>query len=234
MIATDASNPFATRFVRPGAIAYQFFNGSDRDEALLQLAEQIANYRFSLIQGPHGTGKSTLIRSLAPLLNRRFGQVREVQLHSLSPWQRDSTRYRHASTNRALVFSELKHLGRSDLLVIDGVEQLAWYDVLRVRWYAQAKAVHVLATSHRPIQGFQSLRNTTLSPDQMEALTDQRLSGLSDQVKKTIRNHLATRTSTTAANLRECWFECYDILEHLRRQYGNSTHRGDGPITASK
>lgn len=59
------SNPFATRWVRPGAIPFRFA----RSESMETIVARLQNNRWrGAIIGPHGTGKSTLVQSLLPTL----------------------------------------------------------------------------------------------------------------------------------------------------------------------
>ena len=59
MPAPDAakSNPFSTRFIRPGAIEYLFAPGQTADSLIDRLRHN--QWRGQII-GPHGSGKSTL------------------------------------------------------------------------------------------------------------------------------------------------------------------------------
>src|SRR5258707_1037455 len=73
-----ASNPFSTRFVRPGAIPYQFPERVTADSLVEQLRSQ--NCRGAII-GPHGTGKSTLLATLIPAIENAGCKVRSIALH---------------------------------------------------------------------------------------------------------------------------------------------------------
>src|SRR5262245_62831976 len=106
------SNPFSTRFVRPGAIPYQFVDGAD----VAALATRLEGQGWwGQIVGPHGSGKSTLLATLLPELRRRR-RVVVVELHA------DRRR-----------FLELAWSREPTLLVVDGHEQLGWWARRRVR-----------------------------------------------------------------------------------------------------
>ena len=87
MAAPLESNPFATRYTRPGAITYQFslesrsdlppfgaacfspFESvsdvpSGADPAACEIIGRLKAYQGNLIIGPHGSGKTTLLHSL--------------------------------------------------------------------------------------------------------------------------------------------------------------------------
>ena len=59
------SNPFSTRFVRPGAIPFCFPQGEGAGTLVTRLERQ---GWWGQIVGPHGSGKSTLLAQLRPHL----------------------------------------------------------------------------------------------------------------------------------------------------------------------
>jgi hypothetical protein len=63
---SPASNPFSTRFIRPGATTYRFPSGV----SAATLAEEfLAQHEGrAAIVGPHGSGKTSLLYALAPYL----------------------------------------------------------------------------------------------------------------------------------------------------------------------
>ncbi len=72
------SNPFCSRFVRPGAIGYHFPAGESVESIVERL--HACQWRGALV-GPHGSGKSTLLHALLPALNRAGWQTRLLTLH---------------------------------------------------------------------------------------------------------------------------------------------------------
>src|SRR6187431_1540669 len=71
-------NPFATCWIRPGAIPYRFAKG----ESAQQLVDLLAgrNWRGAIV-GAHGSGKSTLLETLKPAITAMGRHVVEVSLH---------------------------------------------------------------------------------------------------------------------------------------------------------
>src|SRR5260221_12560454 len=59
------SNPFATCWTRPGALAFRFKDGENAEQLIARMAAQ--GWRGEIV-GPHGSGKSTLLETLKPLL----------------------------------------------------------------------------------------------------------------------------------------------------------------------
>ena len=75
------SNPFATRFTRPGSIEPLDRLGRCVDvDALLERLHRLGG--TAAIVGPHGSGKSTLLVHLADAIERRGEWVRRVRLRS--------------------------------------------------------------------------------------------------------------------------------------------------------
>src|SRR5437016_5663581 len=72
------TNPFSTRFVRPGALPFRFSAGQTAASLVARLHE--LHWRAQIV-GPHGTGKSTLLAALLPEIEAAGQQVRAIALH---------------------------------------------------------------------------------------------------------------------------------------------------------
>src|SRR6476469_9808642 len=103
------SNPFATRFIRPGAIPFLFLD-DDSAEAIVERLK--ANKWWGQIIGAHGSGKSTLVAMLIPLLEATGRQVVSLKI-------RPGERGRPAIDKSSL--------SPTTQLIVDGYEQLSWW-----------------------------------------------------------------------------------------------------------
>jgi hypothetical protein len=106
----DASNPFATRFVRPDAATYLTL----QTPPIAELVERFDELgRRAQILGPHGVGKSTLLATIVGELRRRGEEVHAVTLHL-------GDRRLPAEFERSLRWND------GSVVVVDGAEQLSW------------------------------------------------------------------------------------------------------------
>lgn len=127
------SNPFATRFVRPGELAWI---ASGHDDSLAVLADRFQR-RFhcrAAIVGPHGSGKSTLLEHLVPLLN---GEAVWLKL-------------RRSEQPLKKIRATSSQWSPGGVLVLDGFEQLSTWQAIRVCWMVRRRRMGLLVTCHQP------------------------------------------------------------------------------------
>jgi ABC-type cobalamin/Fe3+-siderophores transport system ATPase subunit len=202
------SNPFSTRFVRPGAVPYVFPPGSDAGQLLARLA---ACGWWGQILGPHGTGKSTLLHALQGPLQEAGRQVELYVRHTASP---------RAGRESVSVKRSFLGLGRSPKksdpaasraqVVVDGYEQLNRFQRWRLRHHCRHRGAGLLVTSHRPA-GLPTLWTTELSVDLAQAVVERLLQGKDGEriTAADVRQAFAAH----AGNLRETLFALYDLFE---------------------
>lgn len=130
-----ATNPFATRFTSPGRLP-----PLDASGIALDLEELLGRLRHlgdrAAIRGPHGTGKSTLLASMAERLRRdgRLGGHARLGLG----WLRDLV----------AVAAGLAACGRGRVLCIDSWERLGGVAAAIACGVARATGRGLLVTSH--------------------------------------------------------------------------------------
>jgi DNA replication protein DnaC len=119
------SNPFATRWVKPGAVRYCFPADVNTQTLIEKLKDR--HWRGAIV-GPHGSGKSTLLCELISAIEQLGIDIRRISLcdgqRKLSPGFLQQVR-RDMATGSASD-ADVDCLPKS-LLVIDGYEQLGWW-----------------------------------------------------------------------------------------------------------
>lgn len=189
------SNPFATCWTRPGAMAFQFTDGESIESLMARLH---AASGLSEIVGPHGSGKSTLLAGLELELVAAGWNVTAITL-----------RDRQRSLPRRWLLAALSK--KRPLVMIDGYEQLSWLSRALVKWRCHKAAAGLLVTSHEPT-GLPTLYRTRVDA----ALAQSLVSTLTSE-----RNSPITVADVTAShachgsNLRELFFALYDRHEAL-------------------
>ncbi len=202
----DSGNPFSTRHVQPGAIPYQFPEGTTPPQLIDQLRRR--NW-WGQILGPHGSGKTTLLLALLPALQEAGRQVQRFTLR--------------AGQRRLDVPPNLKHRWNATTqLVIDGYEQLSWLSRRRLQGQCRGHSVGLLVTTHRPI-GLPTLLH--VRPDcetatRLALRLTRHAPGLIDE--RDVRRCFAQQ----AGNIREVFFSLYDLCEQRRQPPSQSSPSG--------
>ncbi len=190
------NNPFATRWVRPGAIDYHFPAG----ESAARLVERLrAQHWCGAITGPHGAGKSTLLASLLPAL-RQAG--REVLVHALHDGQR----------RLPAELADPSSWTPQTQIMVDGYEQLSYFSRARLRRRCRRAGCGLLVTAHASVD-----LPTLLHVEPSLALAQQLAAQLTrdapplihpDDVRRAYEHH--------HGNLRDTLFALYDVFEQRR------------------
>jgi len=198
MTTEDDFNPFSTRCVRPGAIEFRFEAGVEARQLVERLAAQ--QWRGQII-GPHGTGKSTLLRTLVPWLEQAG---RQLVLVSLSPGQR----WWRPTATQARSWNE------QTLIVIDGYEQLNAWSRWRWRNWCRRRRVGLLVTAHQDV-GLPTLFQSGVALEVAQAIVRDLQRGAVVLVGP---DDVATAVEARQGNLREALFDLYDLYELRRRR----------------
>ena len=193
------SNPFSSRFIRPGATEFIFPDGLSAAVLLARLREQ---QWTGEIVGPHGSGKSTLLATLLPLLEAERMPIVNLTLH-------DGQRRLPTS------FADLANVGGAGprLIVVDGYEQLSRWSRWRLERWRRRRDCGLLVTSHAPT-GLPLLLRTVATAELAERVV-QRLLPAGDRLVTTadVRNCFTEQHG----NVREALFALYRLYEQRRR-----------------
>lgn len=193
-----ASNPFSTRFVRPGAIRFVFDDGNGPDRMVERLARMA--WRAQIV-GPHGSGKSTLVASLDLPLRESGRSPYVVALHDgehrMPPdWHQNA---------RAVA---------SRLIVIDGYEQLRTLSRWNVARRCSRDGWGLVVTAHRDV-GLPTLARVVPSLGVAQEIVDTLMPDGRGPITPAV---VAEAFSSCHGNIREMLFALYDRYETLRRR----------------
>jgi energy-coupling factor transporter ATP-binding protein EcfA2 len=202
------ANPFATCWTRPGALAFRFSENQSAKQLVSNLA--VSEWRGAIV-GPHGSGKSTLLETLKPALADAGRVIRMISLHNAQRWL-PANWWRESITNPSSG-------GSRRLLIIDGYEQLARLERLRLWRHCGRTRAGILVTSHRPVRIPTLIQ---LSPDRF--LVEQLVAELCAQVSTAVTAaDVAASHACHGSNVREILFDLYDRHERARRRANDLT-----------
>jgi hypothetical protein len=187
------SNPFATRFTRPGALAFLFPAGQSVESLVLSLRQ--ADWWGQII-GPHGSGKSTLLAALIPELARQGRQVVHLVFRS------DGTASDYWPPPPGSWTNETQ-------IVADGYEQLSWWNRRKLKSACRCSGAGLLLTAHQSC-GLATLYQTEPTP-QLAARIVRQLLPADDQTIAEEDVYQLCRQHPT--NLREVLFGLYDLYQ---------------------
>jgi energy-coupling factor transporter ATP-binding protein EcfA2 len=222
-------NPFATCFVRPDQNQYRFSldpasESKQKDAFLQNLFASLSHHRLAAIVGPHGTGKTTLLRSIEPVLRERFSVV---QTTTLSSSRRSSARELIATWALSKMSPEV-----STCLIVDGYEQLRWWDRLSlVRSIKRLPRTSLIITCHKTPWIFPRCIQTRYDEAMSRMLTMEKLQTVPEPLRVEIWDRFEHRLeqpsdhSASERNLRELWFTMYDEVEAIQAKTNMATKR---------
>lgn len=214
-------NPFSSRWIRPDSNTYRFdldlaLDRGKREFFFEALLWTLKTGRYASVVGPHGTGKTTLLRGTESLLRETFWQVSWVTL---------SSDKRHSW--RDVWASHQDHKKRPDetlksCLIVDGFEQLGWWG--RVALFDRVRrneSTCLVVTSHRSHRFIPVCHETRWDTRMTKLLAAEKLADVAEPMRaklwSRLENHVAN-LSFDAENVRDLWFAMYDEFETIRQQ----------------
>jgi len=194
-----ASNPFSTRFTRPGAIPYRFADGMSAAELVARFLDQGSRGQ---IVGPHGSGKSTLLAALALAFNEQGLATSVFTLHD-GQRRLPAGFFTVAGDDRRIV-------------IVDGYEQLGRWHRWRLARRCRRRGWGLLVSCHEPL-GFSTLCRTRVEFDLAQSLVRDLLPRGElrigdEEIRAAFQAH--------GGDMRETFFALYDVYE-ARRSAGN-------------
>jgi len=184
-----SSNPFATRFIRPGAIPFLFLNGESSEVIVERLK---TNHWQGQIIGEHGSGKSTLVATLVPLIEAAGRQARIVKI---------------GPGDRRIAAAEMSSLSPTTQLIVDGYEQLSWWSRLIARYRIWLSGAGLLVTAHVDV-GLPTVYETKATEELAVAVVDKLVTEKGVPIS---RGDVAAAYQAAAGNIRETLFNLFDV-----------------------
>jgi energy-coupling factor transporter ATP-binding protein EcfA2 len=196
------SNPFSTRFTRPGRIEQLDDAGRPVDvEGLLERLRDLGG--TAAIVGPHGSGKSTLLAHLAEAIERRGGQSPRFRLRS---WRDGLAAWRAICQSVA-----------GATICIDSWECIGPATRILLRLAARLSGCGLLVTSHRGV-GMPELTRCGTSASLLRAIV-RSLPHYPDWHGTLIcEADIDAAFANHSGNLRESLYALYDRFEAGRRR----------------
>ncbi|MBN2473414.1 MAG: hypothetical protein JXB62_02305 [Pirellulales bacterium] len=195
--STVAENPFCSRRVRPGAMPFLFVAG---DGAARLIDRLDRSGWWGQIVGPHGSGKSALLATLVPEVERAGRPTLVFELHD--GCRRLPFEPRHAAD-----------LDRSTVIVIDGYEQLSRLSRFRIKRFCRRRRLGLVVTAHTGV-GLPELVCTGASLPLAQHIVGRLTDGYPSHISA---EDVAERFSRHGPDLRELLFDLYDLYEQRRR-----------------
>ena len=207
---TAGSNPFATRYTRPGALEYIFPAGESAEALVARLGKQ--NW-WGAIVGPHGAGKSTLLHTLLPAL---AAADRQPMLYTLHQNQR----------TLGIDRSTAAQWNTSTQVIVDGYEQLKWWGRWRLKSLCRRRGAGLLVTAHGSVD-IALLYRVVPTPAVALQVVEQLLAGdrqAGDSLETNSPDHRSVVSPADVAaaferqqgNVREALFELHDLFRKRR------------------
>ncbi len=197
-----SENPFCTRRIRPGGLPFIFPPGQDAETLVARLRK---NGWWGEITGAHGTGKSALLATLIPALERAGQRTLLVELHNQErrlPLDPDRRHCLHPFT----------------ILVVDGYEQLSRFGRWRLRRLCRRRGWGLLVTAHAPVglpELFHAVATVELAGEIVRGL-------LAGQACPFRTAEVAESFARRRGDLREMLFDLYDLYERRRPSSGQN------------
>jgi hypothetical protein len=190
-------NPFCSRRVRPGGIPYLFGPQVSAAQLVVQLRQDAW---WGQVVGAHGSGKSALLAALRPAIERAGRRTVLIELHD---------------GQRRLPL-DLKHTPAPDhptVLIVDGYEQLGFWERLRLKRFCCRSGLGLLLSAHAPV-GLPELCHTSVTLELAQQIVEQLQR---EHPLYITAEDVAQQFADLGGDLREMLFRLYDLYEQRRR-----------------
>lgn len=194
----NETNPFSTRWTRPGKLSFVYSNG--KSTAALCERLEVNSWRGQII-GPHGSGKSTLLAELSRTFSERGKSFVQFTL-------------REGETRLPKKWWKAGCSEKNTLIVIDGFEQLSFTAKWAIARRCKQMQFGLLITCHQPIRlwlfQLPILFRTHVDPQTVQSVVQQLTS---DSNKFISTTDISACCAIHGSNVRELLFDLYDRYE---------------------
>ncbi len=197
----SGENPFCTRRIRPGALAYCFPPGATVEDLIDRLRR---NSWLGEIVGPHGSGKSTLLSAILPAIEQAGRRPVLFELH-------DAERRLPGEWKSKIA---LPGLSAQAVVVVDGYEQLSKWSRFLLKRYCRRRRLGLLVTSHVSA-GLPEVYRTSSSPEMARQVVDQLMQNVNIKISAGV---VAELFDKHGGNIREMLFDLYDTFEQRQAE----------------
>jgi len=196
------SNPFSTRFTRPGRIEPLDEAGLPVDvEGLLERLRDLGG--TAAIVGPHGSGKSTLLAHLAEAIEHRGGHSPRIRLYS---WRDGLAAWRTIRQSVA-----------GDTVCVDSWECIGPATRILLRLAARLSGCGLLVTAHRGV-GMPELTRCGTSARLLHAIVRSLPQHADWHGALICEADIEAAFASHGGNLRESLYTLYDRFEAGQRR----------------
>lgn len=191
------SNPFSTRYTCPAAVRYVFPPEVDSEWLIKKLGDSAW---WGQIIGPHGSGKSTVLHTVAPALEKA-GRASEIFVLQAGQWRLPVDR------------TQANSWDSRTQVIVDGYEQLSWFQRTWLRRKCRARRCGLLVTAHHSM-GLPLLWQTATSPELAWQVVTQLLDPSNPGCIS--RGDVKEAYQDNAGDMRETLMALYDLFEQRR------------------
>lgn len=222
----EFTNPLATFLVSPGRLAWVSTDGVSVESLVEKF---VRAERLGQIIGPHGSGKSTLLEHLVPRIGCVvYRQVPSTQASDSIDWKKlprgqNSVAWFVLRRNWPVMDLLKEFLSSSPFegtLVLDGAEQLSWWQRRQVLKWQISRRAGLLWTSHRALS-LPLLYRSSVTTELAQAVYLQALQKSMercDLIQSLTNIDWPPLLYKHHGNLRECFMELYDLIENEYRK----------------
>lgn len=192
-------NPFATKFIRAGALQFVFDDGHSLELFHRRLVQ---HHWLGQIVGHHGSGKTTLLRMLDSCW---------------SNWERECVLKTAQNGQRSIPLGDSSCWDEGTQVVVDGYEQLSVWTRFRLHSLCRRRKSGLLVTTHSRVRGLPVLYETQTTPALAKRLARSLVDDVDGLLTANLEREINKGLCKHGGNLRETFLHLYDVYDREAR-----------------